>query len=35
MEDKPVKEVAAILEIPAGSVRAYLTRRLFTARFRR
>ena len=26
MEDKPVKEVAAILEIPAGSVRAYLTR---------
>ena len=26
MEDKPVKEVAAILEMPAGSVRAYLTR---------
>ena len=26
MEDKPVKEVAAILEIPAGSVRAYLSR---------
>ncbi|MCR5352027.1 MAG: RNA polymerase sigma factor [Bacteroidales bacterium] len=26
MEDKPVKEVAVILEIPAGSVRAYLTR---------
>ena len=26
MEDKPVKEVSAILEIPAGSVRAYLTR---------
>ena len=25
MEDKPVKEVATILEIPAGSVRAYLT----------
>ena len=26
MEDKPVKEVADILEMPAGSVRAYLTR---------
>lgn len=26
MEDKPVKEVAEILEMPAGSVRAYLTR---------
>ena len=26
MEDKSVKEVAAILNIPAGSVRAYLTR---------
>ena len=26
MEDRPVKEVAAILDIPAGSVRAYLTR---------
>ena len=26
MEDKPVKEVASILDIPAGSVRAYLTR---------
>lgn len=26
MEDRPVKEVAAILEIPASSVRAYLTR---------
>lgn len=26
MEDKPVKEVAAILDIPASSVRAYLTR---------
>lgn len=26
MEDRPVKEVAAVLEIPAGSVRAYLTR---------
>ena len=26
MEDKPVKEVADILEIPAGSVRAYLAR---------
>ena len=26
MEDRPVKEIAAILEIPAGSVRAYLTR---------
>ncbi len=26
MEDKPVKEIAAILEIPAGSIRAYLTR---------
>ena len=26
MEDKPVKEVAAILEMPAGSVRVYLTR---------
>lgn len=26
MEDKPVKEIASILEIPAGSVRAYLTR---------
>lgn len=26
MEDKPVKEVAAILDIPANSVRAYLTR---------
>ena len=25
-EDRPVKEIAAILEIPAGSVRAYLTR---------
>ena len=26
MEDKSVKEIAVILEIPAGSVRAYLTR---------
>ena len=26
MEDRPVKEVAAILDIPASSVRAYLTR---------
>ena len=26
MEDKPVKEVAEILEMPTGSVRAYLTR---------
>ena len=26
MEDKPVKEIADILEMPAGSVRAYLTR---------
>lgn len=26
MEDRPVKEIASILEIPAGSVRAYLTR---------
>ena len=26
MEDRPVKEVAAILGIPAGSVRAYLSR---------
>ena len=26
MEDKPVKEVAEILEMPSGSVRAYLTR---------
>lgn len=26
MEDRPVKEVAAILDIPAGSARAYLTR---------
>ena len=26
MEDIPVKEVSAILDIPAGSVRAYLTR---------
>ena len=26
LEDKPVKEVADILEMPAGSVRAYLTR---------
>ncbi len=26
MEDRPVKEVAAILDISAGSVRAYLTR---------
>ena len=26
MEDRPVKEVSAILGIPAGSVRAYLTR---------
>lgn len=26
MEDRSVKEIAAILDIPAGSVRAYLTR---------
>ena len=26
MEDRPVKEVAAILDIPASSVRAYLTK---------
>ena len=26
MEDRPVKEVASILDIPSGSVRAYLTR---------
>ena len=26
MEDKPVKEIAAILEMPSGSVRAYLSR---------
>ncbi len=26
MEDRPVKEISAILGIPAGSVRAYLTR---------
>ena len=26
MEDRPVKEVASILEVPASSVRAYLTR---------
>lgn len=26
MEDKPVKEIAAILEMPYGSVRAYLSR---------
>ena len=26
MEDRPVKEIADIMEIPAGSVRAYLTR---------
>lgn len=26
MEDRPVKDIAAILEIPASSVRAYLTR---------
>ena len=26
MEDRPVKEISAILGIPTGSVRAYLTR---------